>query len=43
MDKKKLEELNRNLLEKGYEVVKSIGRGGFGEVLLVRKSNIKIY
>lgn len=42
MDKKKFEDMRKALEERGYEVIRSIGKGAFGEVLLSRKSNSPI-
>jgi hypothetical protein len=39
MDKKKFEDMRKALEDRGYEVIRSIGKGAFGEVLLSRKSN----
>jgi hypothetical protein len=38
MDKKKFEDMRKALEEKNYEIIKSIGKGAFGEVVVARKS-----
>ena len=38
-DKKKFEDMRKALDEKNYEIVKSIGKGAFGEVMLARNSS----
>jgi serine/threonine protein kinase len=38
-EKKKFEDIRKPLEEKGYETLKSIGKGAFGEVLLAKNSN----
>lgn len=40
MEKKKFEDMRRALEEHHYEVIKSIGKGAFGEVVLAKNSNI---
>jgi len=32
--------MRKALEEKGYEIIKSIGKGAFGEVMLARHSNL---
>jgi hypothetical protein len=43
MEKKKFEDMRKALEDRGYEVMKSIGKGAFGEVLLSRKSITLFY
>ena len=38
-EKKKFEDIRKPLEEKGYEAMKSIGKGAFGEVILAKNSN----
>ncbi len=38
MEKKKFEDMRKALEERGYETIKSIGKGAFGEVVVARKS-----
>lgn len=38
-EKKKFEDIRKPLEEKGYDVMKSIGKGAFGEVILAKNSN----
>lgn len=40
IEKTKFEEINTILTKAGYQAIKSIGRGAFGEVLVVRNSNL---
>lgn len=37
-EKKKFDDIRKPLQERGYEIVKLIGKGAFGEVILVRES-----
>ena len=37
-EKKKFEDIRKALEEKNYEIIKSIGKGAFGEVMLARQS-----
>lgn len=37
-EKKKFEDMRKALEEKNYEIIKSIGKGAFGEVMLARQS-----
>lgn len=37
-EKKKFEDMRRALEDKNYEIIKSIGKGAFGEVVLARNS-----
>ncbi len=40
LEKTKFEEINTILTKAGYQAIKSIGRGAFGEVLVVRNSTL---
>lgn len=37
-DKRRFEDMRQALEGKGYEIIKSIGKGAFGEVVLARQS-----
>jgi serine/threonine protein kinase len=37
-EKKKFEDMRKALDDKNYEIIKSIGKGAFGEVMLARNS-----
>ena len=37
-DKKNFEDIRKELESRGYETIKSIGKGAFGEVVLVKKN-----
>ena len=37
-EKKKFDDIRKPLEEAGYEIVKMIGKGAFGEVILVKES-----
>jgi serine/threonine protein kinase len=38
-EKKKFDDIRKPLEDKGYETLKSIGKGAFGEVVLAKNSN----
>jgi serine/threonine protein kinase len=42
IEKKKFEDMKRALEERHYEIIKSIGKGAFGEVMLARNSTSNI-
>jgi serine/threonine protein kinase len=41
-EKKKFEDMRKALDEKNYEIIKSIGKGAFGEVMMARNSTNQI-